>query len=107
MSTTHIPEPAFPLGATEAAMYASCIEDLNNLRIDLAERAHLTAKAKALCGLTKQEYFAAKALSSCFQDFLNDMEKSNGIFDEFWREEVAEGCYAMADALLKEGAQRD
>ena len=62
MSAKYTGGPAYPMGHTESAMYASCMEDLANPAIDDAERAHLWAKAKALCGLTRRDYFAAKAM---------------------------------------------
>jgi len=61
MSAKDAGGPAFPMGHTESAMYASCMEDLANPAIDDAERAHLWAKAKALCGLTRRDYFATHA----------------------------------------------
>jgi hypothetical protein len=85
--------PAFPMGSTEAAMYASCLEDLANpALLDNAEMAHLEAKAVALCGMTLRDYFAAKAM----QGFLKlDMQ------DEYFASEIAKEAYRQADAMLK------
>jgi hypothetical protein len=77
-------------------MYASCLEDLANpALLDGAERAHLSAKAVALCGMTLRDYFAAKAMQ--------------GLMGRAWGEIPAEelfktwatSAYAMADAMLK------
>ena len=84
-------KPAFPMGSTEAAMYASCLEDLANPSLDDAERAHLSAKATALCGMTLRDYFAAKALQSYWADpdVAGDLDTA------------AAWAYDMADAMLK------
>ncbi len=84
--------PAFPMGHTEAAMYASCLEDLANpILLDGAERAHLEAKAVALCGMTLRDYFAAKALQG-----LLACSEADGTNDDF-----ARWAYKYADAMLE------
>jgi hypothetical protein len=91
MSNTNTGGPAFPMGHTEAAMYASCMEDLANPSLDDAERAHLSAKATALCGMTLRDYFAAKAMQGLLADQTIKAEP----------EEFAYEAYNMADAMLK------
>ena len=86
--------PAFPMSNTEAAMYASCLEDLGNPNLDKAEQAHLSAKANALCGMTLRDYMAAKALQN-FRDQIGSQS------DQEWFDLMAEGAYRMADAMLK------
>ena len=89
-------QPAFPMGNTEAAMYASCLEDLGNPNLDKAEQVHLSAKVNALCGMTLRDYFAAKALQGLL---------ANG---EYWNHiggtdsaECAALAYIHADAMMK------
>jgi len=96
MNDTNTGGPAFPMGHTEAAMYASCMEDLANpALLDGAERAHLSAKAVALCGMTLRDYFAAKAMQSFVASWI--LIKDYPITDL----DVADHAYAMADAMLK------
>ena len=90
MSNTNTGGPAFPMGHTEAAMYASCLEDLANPHLlDGAERVHLEAKALALCGMTLRDYFAAKALKT-FSDDTDELMMEN-----------ATKAYKQANAMLK------
>ena len=92
MSNTNA--PAFPMGHTEAAMYASCMEDLANpAPLDDAERTHLEAKAVALCGMTLRDYFAAKAMQGLISD--SDWRIDMGAL------ETARAAYHQADAMLK------
>jgi hypothetical protein len=77
-------------------MYASCMEDLANpALLDDAERAHLEAKAVALCGMTLRDYFAAKAMQGL-------MGRAWGVMDadELFRT-WANSAYTIADAMLK------
>jgi hypothetical protein len=91
MSDINTGGPAFPMGNTEAAMYARCLEDLANpTLLDGAERAHLEAKAVALCGMTLRDYFAAKAMQGMLA---SDVNATRHIF--------AAQAYAMADAMLE------
>ena len=53
-------------------------------------------------GMTLRDYFAAKAMPFEFKDFWDCFaEHENQNINEFWREEIAESCYAMADAMLR------
>ena len=52
--------------------------------------------------LTLRDYFAAKAMPFEFTDYWIDFEKrEDKTIDEYWRFDIAESCYAMADAMLK------
>jgi hypothetical protein len=74
-------------------MYASCLEDLANpILLDGAERAHLEAKAVALCGMTLRDYFAAKAMQAILSD---------GSWHGHTCKTAALESYEMADAMLK------
>jgi hypothetical protein len=56
----------------------------------------------AVGGMTLRDYFAAKAMPFEFKDYWDCFaELENQTINEFWREEIAESCYAMADAMLK------
>lgn len=46
-------------------------------------------------GLSMRDYFAAKAM----QSFLNDVGWKS---DQKWFDEIAEGAYKTADAMMKE-----
>jgi hypothetical protein len=87
--------PAFPMAAKEAVMYASCLEDLPNLNLDKAERAHLEAKVVALCGMTLRDYFAAKAMQGLMGRVWGELPPEE-LF-KTW----ATSAYAVADAMLK------
>ena len=53
-------------------------------------------------GMTLRDYFAAKAMPFEFKEYWDDFaECENQNIVEYWREEIAESCYAMADAMLK------
>jgi hypothetical protein len=53
-------------------------------------------------GATMRDYFAAKAMPFEVKDYWDDFaERKDQTIDEFWREEVAESCYAIADAMLR------
>jgi hypothetical protein len=53
-------------------------------------------------GMTLRDYFAAKAMPFEFKDYWDCFaELENQTINEFWREEIAESCYAMADAMLR------
>ena len=84
--------PAFPMGSTEAAMYASCLEDLANpALLDNAERVYLEAKAVALCGMTLRDYFAAHAP----EPYKEWRGGSRGLMD------IVEWRWFYADQMLK------
>jgi hypothetical protein len=83
------------MGHTEAAMYASCMEDLANpALLDGAERSYLEAKAVALCGMTLSDYFAAKAMQGVVSGLSTRGEPLN-------YKECALFSYELADAMLK------
>ena len=68
--------PAFPMGKTEAAIYANCIEDLANANLDKAERTHLQATVVALCGMTLRQYAAIHLkVPNSGTDWLDEMIK--------------------------------
>jgi len=53
-------------------------------------------------GMTLRDYFAAKAMPFEFKDYWDDFQKfKHQTIDEHWREDIADSCYAMADAMLK------
>ena len=94
MSNTNTGGPAFPMGHTEAAVYASCLEDLANpALLDGAERAHLEAKSVALCGMTLRDYFAAKAMQGIVSTVPHLCQVDPNV--------AAEEAYEFADAMLK------
>ena len=90
--------PAFPMGSPEASMYASCLEDLANpALLDNAERAHLEAKAVALCGMTLRDYFAAKAMQGLLSSPRSPLGGKEDVTDLL----ISRLAYVMADAMLK------
>ena len=81
MSNTNTGGPAFPSGLVENA--ADEVDSLHK-------------------GMTLRDYFAAKAMPFEFTDYWIDFEKrEDKTIDEYWRFDIAESCYAMADAMLK------
>jgi hypothetical protein len=51
-------------------------------------------------GMTLRDYFAAKAMQN-FRDQIGSQS------DQEWFEQIAQGAYRMADAMLRERTQND
>ena len=86
MSNTNTGGPAFPVADPFAVKCPPT--DVEALRLQQ--------------GMTLRDYFAAKAMPFEFKDYWDCFaELENQTINEFWREEIAESCYAMADAMLR------
>jgi len=58
-------------------------------------------QVRVMHGMTLRDYFAAKAMQFEFKDYWDDFAKrKDQTIDEYWRNDIAESCYAMADAML-------
>ena len=57
-------------------------------------------------GMTLRDYFAAKALKGFLErGVLGDIMRQYGIDEDAAQAKLAEGCYVVADAMLKERAK--
>lgn len=51
-------------------------------------------------GMTLRDYFAAKAMASCYAEYFKGLERLEFPCEPQWREGVARDAYSMADAML-------
>jgi hypothetical protein len=64
-------------------------------------RPETTAQMIAMArGISLRDQFAVNALPTVYADVCREMER-HGCPGPDWRDGVAAGCYAMADAMLK------
>ena len=96
MSNTNTGGPAFP----QDYEHTKVLVQMQQVG-DISEK-QLRQLSSQLAGMTLRDYFAAKAMPFEFTDYWIDFEKrEDKTIDEYWRFDIAESCYAMADAMLK------
>lgn len=109
MSNTNTGGPAFPMTGMDFRN-GQQVEAVHQRGMTLRQYAAIKLKVPDsgtdwlddMIRKSQRDDFAAKAMPFEFKDYWDCFaELENQTINEFWREEIAESCYAMADAMLR------
>jgi hypothetical protein len=67
--------------------------------------AYIQSRAEAVVGMSLRDYFAAAALPAVYAEFFRGVIAGEHAFSNVWRDDIAHGAYALADAMLADRAK--